>query len=146
MDELDKSILKCLKVNSRMRASEIGKRVNLSVSSVIDRIHKLEDQGVIQRYTVVLDPNKTGHKVAMMICIKMTQPGFYDSIIEKILANPNVIQCHYLTGEVDFILNVTASSPENLQKIHHEISMLEGVASITSYYVIKTIKNDFSVL
>lgn len=146
MDELDRDILQCLQGNSRMRASDIGKKVNLSVSSVIDRIRKLENQGIILRYTAVLDPKKLGNEITMMVGIKIAHPRYYDSFVERVLTNPNVAECQYLTGELDFMLKVTAASPENLEKVHHALTLLEGVDSITSYYVLKTVKNDYFAL
>ena len=55
MDTLDKKILECLQKNARQSASDIGKTIHLSVSTVIDRIRKLEASGIIQHYTAVLD-------------------------------------------------------------------------------------------
>ena len=58
MDTLDKKILECLQKNARQSASDIGKTIHLSVSTVIDRIRKLEASGIIQHYTAVLDEKK----------------------------------------------------------------------------------------
>ena len=60
MDNIDLSILKCLKDNSRQTASTISQTINLSVSAVIERIRKMEAKGVIQQYTVVLDEKQLG--------------------------------------------------------------------------------------
>ena len=63
MDSLDYQILKYLKNNARQKASEISKAIHLSVSTVIDRIHKMEDSGIIQSYTVITDDARIGNDV-----------------------------------------------------------------------------------
>ena len=60
MDYLDQQILMKLKENARQSASDISKEIHLSVSTVIDRIRKMESSGVIESYTVITDEKKTG--------------------------------------------------------------------------------------
>ena len=67
MDTLDKKILECLQKNARQSASDIGKTIHLSVSTVIDRIRKLEASGIIQHYTAVLDEKKLGNDVTALM-------------------------------------------------------------------------------
>jgi len=63
MDSMDRSILKCLSENSRQSATEISQTVHLSVAAVIERIRKLERNGIIRQYTVVADQHKIGNDV-----------------------------------------------------------------------------------
>ena len=63
MDYLDQQILMKLKENARQSASDISKEIHLSVSTVIDRIRKMESSGVIESYTVITDEKKTGNDV-----------------------------------------------------------------------------------
>lgn len=69
MDSMDRSILKCLSENSRQSATEISQTVHLSVAAVIERIRKLERNGIIRQYTVVADQHKIGKYVlAQGVC------------------------------------------------------------------------------
>ena len=71
MDQIDQKILAHLKQNARARASDIGKAVHLSVSTVIERIHKMEDAGVICSYTVITNDAKVGNDVTALIEISL---------------------------------------------------------------------------
>ncbi len=141
MDQLDREILACLQENARLSASKISRKVNLSISSVLERIHRMEEQGVIQRYTAIVDQSKLGRPLMMLMGVSMASPQYYERFEEKIKAEPDVVCCEYLTGNMDYLLRVTAQSHQHLQDLHHRIAMMEGVASITSYYVLKSVKD-----
>ncbi|MEI3520626.1 MAG: winged helix-turn-helix transcriptional regulator [Anaerosacchariphilus sp.] len=76
MDNIDLSILKCLKDNSRQTASTISQTINLSVSAVIERIRKMEAKGVIQQYTVVLDEKQLGNDLTVFISVRLEHPKY----------------------------------------------------------------------
>ncbi len=136
MDHIDSVILSCLCENARVRASEIAQRVGMSVSSVGERIRKLERSGVIQQYTVKLDPAKLNRSFQAIIGIQTEHPRYIDSLTEALLDEPDVVECFTVTGDVDFMARISATSPEHFQQIHHRISRLEGVKSIKSYYIL----------
>ena len=71
MDYLDQQILMKLKENARQSASDISKEIHLSVSTVIDRIRKMESSGVIESYTVITDEKKTGNDVTALMEISL---------------------------------------------------------------------------
>lgn len=142
MDQLDMEILGCLRENARLSASKISRKVNLSVSSVLERIHRMEEHGVIQRYTTIVDQSKLGRPLMMLMGVSMESPQYYDSFEKRIKEEPDVVCCEYLTGSVDYLLRVTAQSHQHLQDLHHRIAMMEGVGSITSYYVLKSVKDE----
>ena len=74
MDYLDQQILMKLKENARQSASDISKEIHLSVSTVIDRIRKMESSGVIESYTVITDEKKTGNDVTALMEISIEHP------------------------------------------------------------------------
>ena len=69
MDSLDLKIIECLKENSRMNATTIGERVNLSTSAVLERIKKLESAEIIVKYTTVIDNEKIGKGITVFISV-----------------------------------------------------------------------------
>jgi len=141
MDQLDLDILNCLRENARLSASKISRQVNLSVSSVLERIHRMEEQGVIQRYTTIVDQAKLGRPLMMLMGVSIESPQYYERFEARIREEEDVIDCEYLTGNMDYLLRVTAESHQHLQNLHHRIAMMEGVSSITSYYVLKNVKD-----
>ncbi len=73
-----------LKENARQSASDISKEIHLSVSTVIDRIRKMESSGVIESYTVITDEKKTGNDVTALMEISLEHPRYNELFIENI--------------------------------------------------------------
>mgnify|MGYP002553118435 CR=1 FL=1 len=84
MDTLDKKILECLQKNARQSASDIGKTIHLSVSTVIDRIRKLEASGIIQHYTAVLDEKKLGNDVTALMEVSLEHPRYCEAFTNAV--------------------------------------------------------------
>lgn len=146
MDKLDYEILEIMKENSRETASNIGKRISLSVSAVSDRIRKLEDEGVTKGYTLVLNNRKLGLDVTALMEVSFEHPKYYDSFVDKIRQNPYIVDCYYLTGDFDFILKISCKSSEHLESIHKEIKSINGVSSTRTNFVLKEVKNIYTAL
>lgn len=146
LDSVDYAILNCLKENARMTSSEIGKKINLSVSAVIERIKKLEKNKIIQGYTVSLNQAKMGNSLIAIMEVSLEHPKYYDAFAEMIQNNPNVQSCYYRTGEFDFIINIYTDSADSLEKIHRNIMNMAGIQATKTHFVLKVVKNDFNVI
>jgi len=146
MDKVDYKILKCLKANARYKASDISKEIHLSISAVIERIHKMEKNNVITNYTIIVDQKQLDHDVSALMEISLEHPKFYDSFTRAIELSPNIVSCYYLTGDFDFMLKIICQSSDHLEKIHREIKSLEGVSATKTHFVLKNIKNIFCVI
>ena len=94
MDYLDQQILMKLKENARQSASDISKEIHLSVSTVIDRIRKMESSGVIESYTVITDEKKTGNDVTALMEISLEHPRYNELFIENIKKNHLLLLPH----------------------------------------------------
>ena len=141
MDNLDFQILTELKTNARQTASEISKTIHLSVSTVIERIKKMEKSGLIKSYTVICDDSKLGNDITVLMEIGMEHPRFNDEFIHHIDMDPNIIACYYLTGEFDFLLKICCRSSDHLEQIHNRIKDYPGVRLTRTHYVLRTVKN-----
>ena len=71
MDKIDYEILSCLKENARENATNIGAKINLSTSAVIERIKKFEASGLIKQYTIVLDQQTLGGELMAFISVRL---------------------------------------------------------------------------
>ena len=98
MDNLDYQILNELRTNARQTASDISKSIHLSVSTVIERIKKMEKSGLIQYYTVITDDAKMGNDITVLMEISMEHPRYNEDFIHQVNTHPNIIACSYLTG------------------------------------------------
>lgn len=141
MDKLDYQILNELKKNARQTASDISKNIHLSVSTVIERIKKLEKSGLIQSYTAITDDAKLGNNLTVLMEISMEHPKYNAEFIREVNANPNVIACYYRTGEFDFILKICCKSSDHLEEIHSRIKDCPGIRLTRTHYVLRTVKN-----
>ncbi|MDD2958170.1 MAG: Lrp/AsnC family transcriptional regulator [Lachnospiraceae bacterium] len=144
MDKLDLQILNELKKNARQTASDISKNIHLSVSTVIERIKKMEKTGLIQAYTVITDDAKLGNNLTIMMEVSMEHPRYNEAFIQQLNEDPNIIACYYLTGEFDFLLKICCQSSEHLEQIHGHIKDCPGVRLTKTHYVLRTIKNIYS--
>ena len=146
MDHLDIKILDCLRSNARMSASVIGEHVNLSVSAVIERIKKMENQGIIKQYTVVLDAKLIGKNLAAFISVSLEHPKYNVGFIESVQKDSHITECHYITGDFDFLLKVMTDSTQSLEGILNLIKSIKGVSLTKTIVVFSTLKREISVL
>lgn len=141
MDEMNYKILRCLKANARIKASAISKEIHLSVSAVLERIRKMELNGIIKNYTIVVDEAKLGNDTSALMEVSLDHPKFYESFTDAIRKNKNIVFCYYLTGDFDFMLKIVCKSSEHLEQIHRTIKSLGGVSRTKTYFILKDVKN-----
>ncbi|MBA5849904.1 Lrp/AsnC family transcriptional regulator [Clostridium sp. cel8] len=142
MDYIDYKILKYLKLNARIKASEISRQIHMSVSAVLERIRKMEANGIIKNYTIVLDENKIGNTTSALMEVSLDHPKFYESFSNAVKNNNNISFCYYVTGDFDFILKIICKSPKELEEIHYKIKNIKGVSKTKTYCILNNIKYD----
>lgn len=116
LDEIDWKLLKELQIDARTSYAELGRRVGLTTPAVIERIHKLEDAGIITGYRVEMDLAKVGLPVTAFIRMSITGVD-YSHIVEVAQNSPEVLECHRGTGGDSFIMKVALESVEHLQTL-----------------------------
>lgn len=123
IDDISLKIISLLQENSRISYVDIGKAVNLSTSSVIERIKKMEEGGLINRYTVDISPKSFGLNITAIMTVSISGVlGFQkDAFVNSVLKLPNVIECLRITGNYDFLIKVIASSIEDLKIVNDEV-------------------------
>lgn len=145
MDNTDIKIINLLRKNSRANASEIAEKIKLSVSAVIERIKKLENNGIILGYTVVLDNEKIGKDVVAMMSVSIDHPKYNGAFEAAVLANPHISECHYIAGDFDYLLKVITDNTKSLEKVLNEIKGVQGVSKTKTSIVFSSPKNDYSI-
>jgi len=146
MDKTDLGILKCLTEDARMNASQIGLRVSLSVSAVIERMKKMEASGLIRNYTALIDEKKAGFGAQALISIRLEHPKYNESFCQHVLAHSAVTECFYLTGDFDYMARILVSSTEELTKVLNDIKQIPGVSLTRTFVVLETVKQDTQLL
>ena len=145
MDKIDVNILRCLTEDARMNASQIGARVNLSVSAVIERMKKLEASGLIRSYTAVIDERLAGYDTQALISVRLEHPKYNESFTQQMHAISAVMECFYITGDFDYMARVCVSSTEELTKVLNHIKQIPGVSLTRTYVVLESIKQGTTV-
>jgi len=141
MDITDAKILECLKQNGRETASEISKRVNLSIPAVSERIRKLEDSGVIEKYLVKLSRSKLGYKLLAVIFVNIDDTGNVSAFRDAIVKYPEVIECHHMAGEYDYMLKVLLADTDELEDfLSSRLKSIRGVQKSNTLIVLSTLK------
>ena len=116
LDGLDGKILTELQANGRLPFAELGRRVGLSTPAVAERVRRMEDSGVIERYIAVVNPAKVGLPVRAFI--KITVPGdrlpHFNGLAQRV---PEVRECHRVTGAESYILQVAVRDLPHLEAV-----------------------------
>lgn len=146
MDKIDVGIIRCLTQDARMNASQIGAKVNLSVSAVIERMKKLENAGLIRRYAAVIDAQKAGFGTQALISVRLEHPKYNEIFSKQMCAHPSVMECFYLTGDFDYMARVAVGSGEELTRVLNDIKQIPGVSLTRTYVVLETVKQDTPVI
>lgn len=143
MDTIDTAILNCLKENGRATASEISKRVNLSIPAVAERIRKLEQSRTIQKYTVKLDRKKIGQSLLAFICVNIDKTEHITAFRQQITAYDCVLECHHLAGTYDYLLKVSVRDTAELETfLSHSLKQISGVSSSSTFITLATLKEE----
>lgn len=115
LDDIDYAIINILKNDSRLSIREISKMINRSPSTISERIRKLENKGVIKRYTITIDHGRLGYKLNAITLLQVD--GAHIEDVEKMLmTEPNVRAVYDITGEYDVAIITTFRDSEELDR------------------------------
>ena len=143
-DEIDLKILTLLQENARIDIMEVVRRVNLTKTPVTKRIRRLKETGFIKSYSALLDREKIGQPVLVITHVKLdkqttTQLDTFEDLCNNL---PEVQFCLHVSGEWNFILHITAATPQAyFQFIMEKITGLDNVAHVESCFVMKECKS-----
>ena len=121
MDATDRHILDLLQQDARMTNAEIAERVQLTASSVFERVRKLQEQGVIQRFTVQVDAAALGKPLTAFIRLTVAYDERQAAGVAALRADPDVLECYSVAGEDCYILKTRVASPTELEALIHRI-------------------------
>ena len=145
MDTIDHAILNELKINGRASASEISKKVNLSVPAVAERIRKLEQAGIIDQYTVKINRQKTGQSLLAFIFVSIDGTDNTEAFRKRIVQYPSVLECHHVAGSYDYLLKVVAKDTTALEDfLTTSLKKIDGVANSNTIISLTTLKEELN--
>jgi Lrp/AsnC family leucine-responsive transcriptional regulator len=146
MDGIDLGILEALKENSRATASEIGKKVSLSVPAVAERIRKLEESGVIKQFTVVINREKLNFKLMAFIFVALDRGVQVENFRKAITRYRSVLEVHHITGEYDYLLKVLVEDAKGLEDfLSQKLKKIDGVVRSNTHIALLSIKEEINL-
>lgn len=145
MDQIDIAILNLLKANGRTTASEISKSVNLSIPAVSERIRKLDEGHIIEQYTIKVNRGEMGYHLLAMIFVNIEKTEQIEHFRQTIVSYPEVLECHHLAGEYDYLLKVLVPGTSELEGfLSDKLKTIEGVIKSNTLIVLSTLKESIN--
>ncbi|MFC4076088.1 Lrp/AsnC family transcriptional regulator [Salinithrix halophila] len=126
MDELDQKILKRLQEDGRMTFTQLAKELHMSHPSVAERIRRLQDRGVIERFTVQVPYEKVNRKVLVIIQVGELKVPCYE-FEKKIQQESAVLECHRVTGSISYFIKAAVPSMEELERLVDQLIPISRV-------------------
>lgn len=143
LDDIDRTILQQLQDNARMTMTECARRINLSPTALQKRIQKLEDTGVIEKYATLVNREAVGLDMLCFVQVTLQRhgPEAVAQFKREVQAMPEVLECHHLTGEYDYLLKIVVSNRKHLEKfILEKLTPVPGMDKIRTSLVLSEIK------
>jgi len=118
LDEFDLALLAALQRDNSQPLRELAEQVHLSSASVQRRIQRLKKAGVIQANAAVINPDKVGQVITLMVEVHADRTQSADlEVMKRAFSGPEIQQCYYVTGDADFLLVLTVASMTVFQGI-----------------------------
>ena len=141
LDELDQKIIQLLVKNARMSYSDIGEKIGISRLAVKARIQALENKGIIEEYTTIINPQKINGAVSCYFEIE-TKPDSFKEVTDILNKNNIVTQIYRVTGRDKLHVHAVASSNEEMERFLHDvIDTLPGVLSCSCNIILSRVKD-----
>ncbi len=148
LDRYDRAILRLLQEDARMTNTLLAARVNLSESACLRRVRALEESGLIEGYTALVDQQRAGFPVNVFVSItldRQSQTGLeaFESAVRRV---PEVMECYLMTGEHDYLLRLVVADLADFERIHNRhLTRLPSVARVHSSFAMRTVTRSRSL-
>lgn len=143
LDAIDRRILKALQKDARMQNVELAHEVGLSPSPCLRRVRLLEEAGIIERYVALLNQAKIGMGLTVFARIWLTgqDAKTVDHFTNEVRKLPQVVECHLMAGDCDFLLRIVAADLDDYRRFQVEyLTCIEGVQSVKTEIPMQKIK------
>jgi len=139
----DQALLAELQRDGRLTNRELAERVHLSESACLRRVRALEEAGVIDRYTALVNQARVGLPGNVFVSITLNRQEQADlaAFEEAVRRVPEVMECYLMTGQQDYLLRVVVSDPADFERLHSQhLTRLPGVARVQSSFALRTVR------
>jgi Lrp/AsnC family transcriptional regulator, leucine-responsive regulatory protein len=141
LEPLDMKAVKLLLRNGRATWAELGQHLSLSAPSAADRVHKLEQRGVIRGYAALVDPASVGYPLTAYVSVTLANHRKRAAFLRGIEKMEQVAECHHVAGDDDYLLKVRCRGTADLDRLlATELKDKLGVARTRTTIVLSTAK------
>ncbi|MBS3102781.1 Lrp/AsnC family transcriptional regulator [Candidatus Woesearchaeota archaeon] len=141
LDENDKKIIEILTENSRLSYRQIAKKLALSVATVMNRVKKLENEKIIKKYSALLDYEKLGFDIDVIIDVRISKGKLLE--VESVIAkNPNVFAVYDVTGDFDAVVLARFPNRRKMDNFIKKLQKLDFVERTETKLILNTIKEE----
>jgi Lrp/AsnC family leucine-responsive transcriptional regulator len=143
LNRTDRRLLELLQRDGSLTNLELAARVHLSPSACLRRVRALEKAGVIRRYVALLDPRKLGLGLMGFVTVKLEKRGRMptDAFARAVKDWPEVLACHALTGDMDYLLRVQVEDLDHFSRfVMNSLLKHPGVLDVKSSFVLEEVK------
>ena len=128
LDRLDKQILKMIAEDARVPFLEVARACDVSGAAIHQRIQKLTSAGILKGSQFIIDPEKIGYETCAFVGLNLKNPESFDEVVAKLKEMPEVVECHYTTGNYDLFIKIYALNNHHLLDIIHDKLQPLGLA------------------
>ena len=147
-DSVDKQLITLLQMDSKQTNKELSNKLNLSVTAVYERIKKLENQGVINKYVALINKEKINKGFVAFCHVKLVQHS-QDYVVkfEKEVTNlTEVLECYHISGDYDYLLKVLVGDMEAFREFMvNRLTKINHIGSTHSMFMINEVKHTTSI-
>lgn len=143
LDELDRTLLTTLQEDARLSNAELARRVDLSATGLQKRLRRLEEAGVITRYVALVDREALGYDMLcfVQVTLQRHEPDAVNNFRGEVQSMVEVLECHHLTGEFDYLLKVVVRNRKHLEQfILNTLTPVRGMDKIRTSLVLSELK------
>jgi Lrp/AsnC family leucine-responsive transcriptional regulator len=145
MDQIDHQILDVLHNNARATASEISKGVALSIPAVSERIRKLEESGMIERYSIRVNRTAAGYHLLALVFVTIEKTGQIENFRKTVISFPQVLECHHIAGDYDYLLKLLLRGTSELEDfLSCQLKTIDGVVRSNTQIILSTLKEEYN--
>jgi Lrp/AsnC family leucine-responsive transcriptional regulator len=145
LDLVDRKILAILQKNGRITNVKLASEVGLSPPTVLERVRKLEERGVIEKYVALVDPAKVGLGLCAFVQVSLSfhREKEIDRFRGEVLEFPEVLECYHVAGEGDYLLKVASKDIQAYRDwLVTKLTTLEVVQRVQTLIVFETMKRE----
>ena len=137
LDPTDLKILKLLQQNARLTIKEIAAQLHLSTTPIFDRMKRLEQAGVIDKYVALVNPTKVGKTLFAYVNISLKEHALpeVEAFVNQVIQFEEVLECCHITGDADFVLKVVMDNIEAYNKfVLEKLSVVKNIGKVESRF------------